>query len=86
VALEILPLDKSVVQEIAGFGIKNPLTKVEIRNIVKRSRAKSKDVSDLNSQSNCASHETELYLIDKTIRKSIAVIKSTYVSNFDDSV
>ena len=54
-ALEILPLDKSVMQEIAGFVIKNPFTKVEIRNIVKRSRAKSKDVSDLNSQSKCAS-------------------------------
>ena len=54
-ALEILPLDKSVMQEIAGFVIKNPFTKVEIRNIVKRSRAKSEDVSDLNSQSKCAS-------------------------------
>lgn len=81
-ALEILPLDKSVIQEIAGFVIKYPLTKVEIRNIVKRSRAKSKDVSDLNSQSKCASHETELYLIDKTLRKSIAVMKSMPFSKF----
>lgn len=81
-ALEILPLDKSVIHEIAGFVIKYPLTKVEIRNIVKRSRSKSKDVSDLNSQSKCASHETELYLIDKTLRKSIAVMKSMPFSKF----
>ena len=73
-------------QDIAGFVINNPLTKVEIRNIVKGSRAtKTKDLNDLNPPSNNASHENELYLIDKTLRKSIAVMKSTLV-NFDEIV
>ena len=85
VALEMLPLDKEAMQEIAGFVIKNPLTKVEIRNIVKSSREKRNDLNDLNSPSKSASHENELYLIDKTLRKSIAVMKSTLV-NFDEIV
>jgi ParB family transcriptional regulator, chromosome partitioning protein len=85
VALEMLPLDKEAMQEIAGFVIKNPLTKVEIRNIVKGSRAKSNDLDDPNSSSKNASQENELYLIDKTLRKSIAVMKSTLV-NFDEIV
>ena len=85
VALEMLPLDKEAMQEIAGFVIKNPLTKVEIRNIVKSSREKRNDLNDINSPSKSASHENELYLIDKTLRKSIAVMKSTLV-NFDEIV
>jgi ParB family chromosome partitioning protein len=85
VALEMLPLDKGAMQEIADFVIKNPVTKVEIRNIVKRSRARSNDLNDLNSPSKNDFHENELYLIDKTLRKSISVMKSTLV-NFDEIV
>jgi ParB family chromosome partitioning protein len=85
VALEMLPLDKGAMQDIAGLVIKNPMTKVEIRNIVKATRAKSNDLNDANSSSKNASHENELYLIDKTLRKSIAVMKSTLV-NFDEIV
>jgi ParB family transcriptional regulator, chromosome partitioning protein len=85
VGLEMLPLDKGAMKEIAGFVIKNPLTKVEIRNIVKTSRAKSNDLDDLNPPSKNASHENELDLVDKTLRKSIAVMKSTLV-NFDEIV
>jgi ParB family chromosome partitioning protein len=85
VALEMLPLDKGAMQEIADFVIKNPRTKVEIRNIVKRSRTRSNDLNDPNLPSKNSSHENELYLIDKTLKKSIAVMKSTLV-NFDDIV
>ncbi len=85
VALEMLPLDEVTLQEIAGFVIKNPLTKVEIRNIVNGCRAKSNDLNDLIPPSKNASHENELYLVDKTLRKSIAVMKSTLV-NFDEIV
>ena len=61
--------------------------KVDIRNIAGLgSRAtKTKDLNDLNPPSNNASHENELYLIDKTLRKSIAVMKSRLV-NFDEIV
>ena len=85
VALEMLPLEKGAMQEIAGFVIKNPMTKVEIRSIVKGYRAKSIDLNDLHPPSKNASHENELYLVDKTLRKSIAVMKSTLV-NFDEIV
>ncbi|MFZ0512721.1 MAG: ParB/RepB/Spo0J family partition protein, partial [Candidatus Nitrosopolaris sp.] len=83
VALEMLPLDKEAMQEFADFVIKNPLTKVEIRNIVKR--AKNNDLNDPNDHcpSKNISHEKDL--IDKALRKSIVVMKSTLV-NFDDIV
>ncbi|HET7147005.1 MAG TPA: ParB/RepB/Spo0J family partition protein [Candidatus Nitrosopolaris sp.] len=86
-ALEMLPLDTSDMQEFADFVIKNPLSKVEIRNIVKASRARSNDLNDRNGKcpSKDMSHEKELYLIDKALRKSVAVMKSTLV-NFDDIV
>nr|MDQ6864249.1 ParB/RepB/Spo0J family partition protein [Thermoproteota archaeon] len=87
VALEMLPLDRGAMQEFADFVIKNPLTKVEIRNIVKASRARSSDHNDLNEHclSKNVTHEKELYLIDKALRKSIVVMKSTLL-NFDDIV
>ena len=87
VALEMLPLDRGAMQEFADFVIKNPLTKVEIRNIVKASRARSSVHNDLNGHclSKNVTHEKELYLIDKALRKSIVVMKSTLL-NFDDIV
>jgi hypothetical protein len=83
----MLPLDRGAMQEFADFVIKNPLTKVEIRNIVKASRARSSDHKDLNGHclSKNVTHEKELYLIDKALRKSIVVMKSTLL-NFDDIV
>ena len=85
VALEMLPLDKEDIQEFADFVIKNPLTKVEIRNIVKISKAKNNEANDANDlyPSENISHEKDL--IDKALRKSIVVMKSTLV-NFDDIV
>ena len=85
VALEMLPLDKEAMQEFADFVIKNPLTKVEIRDIVKISKAKKNEFNDPNDHypSKGMSHEKDL--IDKALRKSIVVMKSTLV-NFDDIV
>jgi ParB family chromosome partitioning protein len=80
VALEMLPLDKEAMQEVADFVIKNPLTKVQIRNIVKTSIATS---NDLDGVSRNVSREKDV--IDKALRKSIAVMKSTLV-NLDDIV
>jgi ParB family chromosome partitioning protein len=90
VALEMLPLDEETMREFADFVVKNPLTKNEMRSVVKISRAKSKNVHDKTDEfddrlSNNLSNEKELFLIDKALRKSIAVMKSTLV-NFDDIV
>jgi ParB family chromosome partitioning protein len=40
VALEMLPLDKRAIEEFADFIIKNPLTKEEIRHIIRVSKKK----------------------------------------------
>ena len=85
VALEMLPLDKQAMQEFANFVIKNPLTKVEIRNIVKISKATKQEFDH-----QCEDYtETRVFqekdLIDRALRKSIVLMKSTLV-NFDDIV
>ncbi|PWU79264.1 MAG: hypothetical protein DLM72_18295 [Candidatus Nitrosopolaris wilkensis] len=91
VALEMLPLDKDVIDDFADFVIKNPLTKNEIRHIVKVSKAKSDDNDPSNykektpSSSANMAYEKEVYLLDKALRKTLAVMKSTLL-NFDDTV
>jgi ParB family chromosome partitioning protein len=86
VALEMLPLDKEAMEEFADFILDNPLTKEEIRQIVKVSRIGQKDDGPEPSKSGSEmTYEKELYLLDKSLRKSIAVMKSTLV-NFDDIV
>src|SRR2546428_10262904 len=88
VALEMLPLDKGAIEEFADFVIKSPLTRSEIRHIVKVSKAKSDEngptnYEDKSSNSKGIACEKELHLLDKALRKTIAVMKSTMV-NFDD--
>jgi ParB family transcriptional regulator, chromosome partitioning protein len=85
VALEMLPLDKEAMQEFANFVIKNPLTKVEVRNIVKISKAKKKESNDQSEYYTEGRVFHEKDLIDKALRKSIVLMKSTLV-NFDDIV
>lgn len=85
VALEMLPLDKEAMEEFADFILDNPLTKDEIRQIVRVSRGDQKDDGSDASAGNEMTYEKELYLLDKALRKSIAVMKSTMV-NFDDIV
>jgi ParB family transcriptional regulator, chromosome partitioning protein len=88
-ALEMLPLDKGAIEEFADFVIKNPLTRNEIRHIVKVSKAKSDGNDSYNHMetthvnSTNIAHEKELYLLDKALRKTLAVMKSTLL-NFDD--
>jgi ParB family chromosome partitioning protein len=92
VALEMLPLEKEAMAEFADFIIKNPLTKDEVRHIVRVSKEEHDDNNDLGNvcsidsgKNNTTNQEKELYLLDKALRKSIAVMKSTLV-NFDDIV
>jgi ParB family transcriptional regulator, chromosome partitioning protein len=82
VALEMLPLDKEAMHEFANFVIKNPLTKAEVRNIVKISKVK-KEFDDQIYTERAVFHEKDL--IDRALRKSIVLMKSTLV-NFDDIV
>ena len=89
VALEMLPLDKAAMEGFADFLIQNPLTKHEVRHIVRVSKSEhidSKDsLEETTIETKNTQHEKELYLLDKALRKSIAVMKSTLV-NFDDIV
>jgi ParB family transcriptional regulator, chromosome partitioning protein len=87
VALEMLPLDNEAMEEFADFIIQNPLTKEEVRHIVRISKSENKEentYTTMNSKNN-TQQEKEIYLLDKALRKSIAVMKSTLV-NFDDIV
>ena len=86
VALEMLPLDNEAMEEFADFIIQNPLTKDEVRHIVRVSKIdNNKENTETVENKNSIRHEKELYLLDKALRKSIAVMKSTLV-NFDDIV
>jgi ParB family chromosome partitioning protein len=88
VALEMLPLDNEAMEEFADFIIQNPLTKEEVRHIVRISKSENNEEENtyttMDSKNN-TQQEKEIYLLDKALRKSIAVMKSTLV-NFDDIV
>ena len=76
------------IEEFADFVIKNPLTRNEIRHIVKVSKSKSDEngptnYEDKSGNSKTIACEKELYHLDKALRKTIAVMKSTMV-NFDE--
>src|SRR5918996_528711 len=87
VALEMLPLDNEAIEEFADFIIQNPLTKEEVRHIVRISKAENNEENIYTTigYKNNTQQEKEIYLLDKALRKSIAVMKSTLV-NFDDIV
>ena len=66
--------------------IKNPLTRNEIRRIANVSKAKSEDDKDqfiMEEASNSTrikiANEEEAHLIDRALRKSIAVMKSYFI-------
>jgi ParB family chromosome partitioning protein len=77
--LEMLPLEKNDMEEIADVLISKHLTRNDVRNIIKMSR-NSEEYGE-KSVTGCAQ---EIY-IDNALRKSIAVMKSTLV-NFDDII
>lgn len=94
VALELLPFDVESVREIGEFVIKNALTKIEARNLVKRFMKENliddKFTSNPNDgdefkHTDYTTHERELYLLDKALMKSITIMKSTLVG-FDDII
>ena len=95
VALELLPFDKDSVCEIGEFVIKNTLTKIEARNLVKSfvkdkvdkkfTQIYDEGIESNNNNNDLTTHERELYLLDKALMKSITVMKSTLVS-FDDII
>ncbi len=90
VALEMLQLERDAIEEFGEFVIKNPLTRNEVRRIVNVSKAKSEGENDqftiedaTNSTRAKIANEEEVHLLDRALRKSIAVMKSTLL-NFDD--
>lgn len=90
VALEMLPLEKEAMEGFADFIINNPLTKDEVRHIVKISKEEHGENDNEYNNGNTNKYgstnsQKELYLLDKSLRKSIAVMKSTLL-NFDDIV
>jgi ParB family chromosome partitioning protein len=79
--LEMLPLEKNNMEEVADILLsKQQLTRDDIRNIIKMSRN-----SEEYSEKTVTEYTQEIYFIDKALRKSIAVMKSTLV-NFDDII
>lgn len=92
VALEFLKLDKGAIEDFADFVIKNPLSRSEIRQIVNNSKSKPDEENyqfmsegENNSTKVKIVNEEEVHLLDRALRKSIAVMKSTLL-NFDDIV
>ena len=86
VALEMLPLDNESIKELGAFIAENPMTRNDVRQIVKASKCEdsSREESDRHMKKTIT-REKELYLLDKALKKSIAVMKSTMV-NFDDII
>lgn len=85
-ALEMLPLGKQEMEDLAESSRDNRLTRDEIRNIVRISRAEKEGGCDeVTDGQNLSVYHKEVFLIDKALRKSIALMKSTLV-NFDDIV
>ena len=80
----MLQLDRDGIGEFGDFVIKNPLTRNEIRRIVNVSKAKSDDDNDQFFQmtgialEQKIANEEEIHLLDRALRKSIAVMKSTF--------
>jgi ParB family chromosome partitioning protein len=94
VALELLASDKDSIQEVGEFVIKNSLTKIEARNLVKNLMNENVTKNDITInldeteeivKKHMTSYERELYLLDKALMKSITIMKSTLVS-FDDVI
>ena len=82
VALEMLSLNKEAIESLSEFIIDNNLTKYETRRIVKM---KSKHYNKRDSATNTMTYEKEIYLLDRTMKRTIAALKSSLV-NFDDII
>jgi ParB family transcriptional regulator, chromosome partitioning protein len=78
--LEMLPLEKKYMEEVADILVSKHLTRDDVRNIIKMSRS-----SEEFGEKSVTGDAQEIYFIDKALRKSVAVTKSTLV-NFDDII
>lgn len=86
VALEMLPLDNESINELADFIAENPLTKDDVRQIVRASKeVEGSNATNEEDRKGGITHEKELFLLDKALKKCVAVMKSTMV-NFDDII
>ncbi|MGI0058551.1 MAG: ParB/RepB/Spo0J family partition protein [Nitrosotalea sp.] len=82
VALEMLPIDKQSIESFNDFVITNNLTKYETRRIVKM---RSKHYNKRDPAKNIMTYEKEMYLLDRTLKRTIATLKLSLV-NFDDII
>jgi ParB family chromosome partitioning protein len=82
VALEMLPLDKEAIESLSDFVITNNLTKCETRRIVKM---RSKHYNKRDQAASTLAYDKEIYLLDRTLKRTIATLKSSLV-NFDDII
>lgn len=82
VALEMLPLDKESIESLTDFVITNNITKYDARRIVKM---RTTHYGKNQYTKTPLTHEKELYLLDRTLRRTIAALKSSLV-NFDDII
>lgn len=87
-ALEILPLDNNQRRELTDLIIENNLTKNDVRGIVRTysvsessNNSYGEDLEKTNK--NDGLYDKEIDHLDKTLRKSITLLKSTLV-NLDD--
>ena len=78
---------------VGHFVIKNPLTRNEIRRIVSVSKTKSEDDNNQliienadNSTKAKIVNEEEIHLLDRALRKSIAVMKSLLIKRIVDKL
>jgi ParB family chromosome partitioning protein len=78
--LEMLPLEKNDMEDVADILVSKHLTRDDIRNIIKMSRNYEEC-----GEKNITGRAQQIYFVDKALRKSIAVMKSTLV-NFDDII
>ncbi len=82
VALEMLPLDKESAASLTDYVIANNLTKYDARRLVKIRR---KHYCKNEHTKNPLTYEKELYVLDKTLRRTVSALKSSLV-NFDDII
>jgi len=85
VALEMLPLDRDSVVSLADIAIKNNLSKKEVNRIVKISKRKRRSLNEMNKSKDSLDYQKQIDLLDKTLRKSITVMKSSLMY-YDDII
>ena len=81
-ALELIPLEPKKIEILADFAIQNKLTKIEVREMVKKNR---KYKSRKNEKRNDLTYEKQVHFLQKSLTKSISALKVNLL-NFDDVI